>query len=110
LGDERKLIIIEDSSIEVLTKFYEIVRRQRILDTTRNVLLKNLRGNVIEVKLNKQAAYQGVISFVDSDAESPLGAITMLVSSKDINAIIDWLAPKTSHGRPLWEFSLPKDI
>ena len=110
LGNERKLIIIEESSIDVLSKMYDGLRRQRILDTSRNILLKNLRGDTIEIRLHKQAAYQGIISFVDSDAESPLGSIFVIISSKNINALIDWLVPKTTHGKPLWELPTPTDV
>jgi predicted RNA binding protein with dsRBD fold (UPF0201 family) len=110
LGNGRKLIVIEENSIETLRKMYEIVRRQKILDSVRSMLLKNSRGEIIEIKLNKQAAYQGIVSFVEADSESPLGPISIIISSKNINAIIDWIAPKTSHGRPLWETTLPEDI
>jgi hypothetical protein len=110
LSNERKLIIIEENSIDVLSKMYDGLRRQRILDTSRNIFLKNLRGDTIEIRLHKQAAYQGIISFVDSDAESPLGSIYVIISSKNINALIDWLAPKTAHGKPLWELPRPTDV
>ena len=109
LGNERKLIVIEENSIETLTKLRDILRRQRILDTARNILLKSYKGNVIEVKLNKQAAYQGVVSFVDSDNESPLGPINVVISSDKIELIIDWLTPKTSHGKPIWDLPTPTD-
>ena len=109
LGSERKLIIIEETSLETLRKMYNAMRRQRILDTARSIFLKNLKGETIEVKLNKQAAYQGIVSFVDSDSESPLGPISVVISSKNINAIIDWITPKTSRGRPLWESPTPED-
>lgn len=109
LGNERKLIVIEENNIETLTKFRDILRKQRILDTARNILLKSYKGNVVEVKLNKQAAYQGVVSFVDSDNESPLGPINVVISSDKIELIIDWLTPKTSHGKPIWDLPTPTD-
>jgi len=109
VGRGRKIIICEENSLESLRKFYEILRRQRILDTARNAMLKNLKGNTIEFKLNKQAAFQGIVNFVENDSESPLGAITIMITSNKVNKIVDWLAPKTSHGRPLWEIEPPKD-
>ncbi|MEL9939826.1 MAG: RNA-binding domain-containing protein [Ignisphaera sp.] len=109
LGNERKLIVIEENNIETLTKLRDILRKQRILDTARNILLKSYKGNVVEVKLNKQAAYQGVVSFVDSDNESPLGPINVVISSDKIELIIDWLTPKTSHGKPIWDLPTPTD-
>jgi len=110
VGRGKKIIICEENSLESLRKFYEILRRQRILDTARSAMLKNLKGNTIEFKLNKQAAFQGIVNFVENDSESPLGAITIMITSNKVNKIVDWLAPKTSHGKPLWEIEPPKDI
>ncbi len=110
LGKERKMIICEENELNALRKFHDILRRQKILDTARSVMLRSLRSNTIEFKLNKQAAFQGIINFVENDSESPLGAITITITSNRINAVIDWLAPKTSHGRPLWEIEPPGDV
>jgi len=110
IGNERKLVIAEENDVEVLTKLREALRRQRILDAARNVFLKNRRGDSIEIKLNKQAAYQGIVSFVDSDNESPLGPINLFISSNKLELIIDWLAPRTSHGKPIWDLQIPKDV
>jgi len=109
VGRERRIVICEESSLDILKKLHDILRRQRILDTARSVMLRNLRSTTTEFKLNKQAAFQGIINFVENDNESPLGAVTVMITSSNINAIIDWLAPKTSHGRPLWETEPPKD-
>lgn len=110
LGKERKLIICEENNLDALKRFHDMLRRQKILDTARSVMLRGLRSNTIEFKLNKQAAFQGVISFVENDNESPLGAITITITSNKINTVADWLAPKTSHGKPLWEIELPEDV
>lgn len=110
IGRERRIVICEENNLNVLRRFHDMLRRQRILDTARSTMLKNLRGNTIEFKLNKQAAFQGVINFVDSDNESPLGAITVTITSNKVNAIVDWLAPRTAHGKPLWETAPPEDV
>ncbi len=108
-GRGYKIAIAESSDLTTLLKLYELLRRQRILDTARNVMLKNSRNGILTLQLNKQAAYQGVISFVDSELESQLGAITITITSDKLSEIIDWLAPRTAHGRPLWEREVPKD-
>ena len=71
--------------------------------------MKGLRGNTIVFKIHKQAAYVGKISFIDDDRESPLGAITFTIETSDPERLIDWLAPKTSMGKPLWEIEMPRD-
>jgi len=109
IGNEYKVIIVEETNINSLKKLHSLLRRQKILDSARNILLRHLKGNSVEFKLNKQAVYQGVISFVESDTESPLGAITILITSPKINLIIDWLTPRTSRGKPIWEIEPPSD-
>ncbi len=109
IGNEYKMVIVEETNINSLRKFHSMLRRQKILDSARNILLRHLKGNSVEFKLNKQAIYQGIISFVESDAESPLGAITVLITSPKINLIIDWLTPRTARGKPIWEIEPPSD-
>ncbi len=104
-----RVLIAESRNINALAKIYELARRQRILDTLRNVLMKRAREGAIVIKLNKQAAYQGVLSLVDTDDESQLGAITITIVSDKLDEIIDWLAPRTSRGRPIWEREAPRD-
>ncbi len=100
----------ESSSPTSLIKLHNLLRIYRILDAARKSLLKGLHGDTIVFKLHKQAAYVGKISFVDSDRESPLGAITFYIETRDPEKLVDWLAPKTSMGKPLWEISMPTDI
>ncbi len=105
-----KEVIGESYSIESLMRLHELVRIYRILDAARKSLQKGVHGNTIVFKLHKQAAYMGKISFIDSDRESPLGSITFYIESSDPKKLIDWLAPKTSMGKPLWEIEAPRDI
>ena len=102
-------IIAESNSYRSLLKIHELIRRERIMDTARSILRKSLVGNMLVFKLNKQAAFQGRLSFVDSDRESPMGAITFIIETDNPQELIDWLAPRTSHGKPLWEKEMPKD-
>ena len=104
-----KVIIGESDSAYSLIKLHDLIRIYRILDAARKSLQKGMRGNTIVFKLHKQAAYVGKISFIDSDHESPLGSITFYIESSDPGKLIDWLAPKTSMGKPLWEIDMPKE-
>lgn len=84
---------------EDLDTFYEQIRRQRILDTTRSVLMKGVSGNTITFRLNKQVAYVGKVSFIEG--ESVLGAITVYVNDVDVLSFIDRLAPETVEGEEI---------
>ncbi|MEM1703883.1 MAG: RNA-binding domain-containing protein [Zestosphaera sp.] len=108
LSEGYKLLVGESNSIEALRKLHQYLRQQRILDSARAYMLKNVRGNSLELKLHKQAAFAGHVSLVTYDEESPLGPIRIIVVSDRIGELIDWLAPPTSQGKPLWEKPPPK--
>uniref|UniRef100_A0A7C2Z892 UPF0201 protein ENO77_00635 n=1 Tax=Ignisphaera aggregans TaxID=334771 RepID=A0A7C2Z892_9CREN len=108
-GRGYRMIVIETTDIESLRPLYDGLRKHRILDTAREYMFKHRRGETVILMFNKQAAYQGHISLIETSNESPLGAIVMMISSPQIEKIIDWLAPRTAHGRPLWEVEPPKD-
>ncbi len=80
---------------ESLARFYELLRKERILDAARIVLLRGVQGNKITFYLNKQVAYVGHISFSQPYGESPLGPISVEIQCDDPQSLIDWLAPKT---------------
>ena len=103
-----KEIVGEPPSISALFKFYEALRQERILDTARKVMNPGRLGDSLHFKLHKQSALAGHISFITYDSESPLGPIKVTIKSDKIDDIIDWLAPKTSRGRPLWDKPVPK--
>jgi hypothetical protein len=82
--------------MEGLTKFYNLLRRERIRDAARGVLFKGLGENTIVFYLNKQAAYAGHVSFCQPVAESPLGPIKVRIKCDKPKELVDWLAPKTA--------------
>lgn len=104
-----KMIVARANSLKSLTKLHELLRRERILDSARKMLSRNADKNTLSFMLNKQAAFNGRVSFVTSESESPLGPIYVYVEHSNIREVIDWLAPKTEKGRPLWEKPMPGD-
>ena len=108
LGENYKMLIVESRKIATLFKLYELLRQERILDTARSIMYSSRRGEILTIKLHKQSAYAGHISFISYDDESPLGPITITIVSDKLDEIIDWLAPRTSRGKPLWEREVPK--
>jgi predicted RNA binding protein with dsRBD fold (UPF0201 family) len=102
-------LIAESRNIKSLLKLHTMLRQDRVLDAARKVFESGIiNDRVLRFKLHKQSAYAGHISFINSDEESPLGPIKVSVESDAIKEIVDWLAPKTSNGRPLWEKPIPK--
>jgi predicted RNA binding protein with dsRBD fold (UPF0201 family) len=80
-----------------MNQFGEQIRRQRILDSARSVMLKGRRGEQrSSFNLNKQAAYAGKISFVEE--KTVLGTIRVTLEAEDITTFIESLAPQTVDG------------
>ncbi|MEM0263470.1 MAG: RNA-binding domain-containing protein [Saccharolobus sp.] len=104
-----QILVLESSTLKSLLKLHRALRNERILDSARKYLFKGIEGNSINFMIHKQAAAIGVLSFVDSDNESPLGAINFYIQHSNPQLVIDWLAPKTSHGVPLWDNPIPSD-
>jgi len=90
---EGNFLIAHTTSLET---FRELVHRQKIIDTVRSELLKNLRGNTTFLKLRKQVAYIGRLNLSEDD---PLGEIEVEISSDEIESLIWWIAPRTENGR-----------
>jgi predicted RNA binding protein with dsRBD fold (UPF0201 family) len=99
---------LECKNLECLDKLHTRLRQQRILDTARSIMRKSVYGDYIEFMLHKQAAYAGKVSFVTDPSESPLGPIRVSIRYPDPGEVIDWLAPRTKHGRPLWNRDMPQ--
>ena len=84
------------ANTENLSRFKEIIRNHRILDSTRAVMLRGLSENGIVFQINKQAAFVGKVSFVEGNA--PLGHIDVVISGEGLEAAIDDIAPGTING------------
>jgi predicted RNA binding protein with dsRBD fold (UPF0201 family) len=90
------LLTAEMRGREALTKFYNLLRRERIRDAARGVFFEGLEGKTITFYLNKQVAFAGHVSFAKENAESPLGPIKVQIKCENPKELIDWLAPKTA--------------
>jgi hypothetical protein len=90
------LLVGQSKDVESLSKFGNLLRRERIRDAARGVLFQGLKGKTITFYLNKQVAYAGHVSFCEPTAESPLGPIKVKIKSGNPRKLIDWLAPRTT--------------
>ena len=87
----------EDGSIKALSKdlqslskIYEVIRSRKAR-TYRRQMRFNLHGDTTWFYLNKQAAFVNVIALCEQAEESPLGPIKILLHSKNIDQVMDWL-------------------
>jgi hypothetical protein len=90
---------LNDSGFEgtaTIKHFSNLIRKQKILDATRGVMLKNRRNDRTWVNLNKQVATVGKVSFADKNPV--LGAIEVCIQDDDIEGLIDIVAPVTVNG------------
>ncbi len=92
-------LVLNDGRLEgeaSLDRFSKAIRRQKILDATRAVMIMNSRGNTTRLSLNKQVATVGKVSFADK--RPVLGAIEVTIEDDDLMALIDRVAPITVDG------------
>ncbi len=108
-GDVYKRVIAYSSTVASLEKLRRLLRTERILDAARGAMRKGLNRaqGVLEFYLHKQALYNGRLSFVSGDNESPMGAVRVVIEHPDPGKVLDWLAPPTVRGRPLFEVEEP---
>ena len=83
-----------------LTCFAELIRRQKILDTTRAQMIKGAHGGPRKTvfRLNKQVATVGKVSFVDYSTALGTIAVCVDTGNEDIETLIDRVAPITVNG------------
>jgi len=91
-------ILINDDSLkatsqnlETLSNIFEVIHSHKIQRVYRRFLNNNLRNDSTWFYLNKQAAFSNTVSLCDEAEESPLGPIKIVLTSKNIEDIIDWL-------------------
>tara|TARA_B100000508_G_scaffold11896_1_gene8356 strand:+ start:1123 stop:1524 length:402 start_codon:yes stop_codon:yes gene_type:complete len=84
-------LVVNSSNYESLTKIYETMRSRRTKSAYRRHLMRNMAKDSTWFYLNKQAAFANVIALCDEADESPLGPIKVVLHSKNIENVIDWL-------------------
>ena len=86
-----------------LSKFRQLLRKQKILDTARNMFISGRKGNKVVVYLNKQTAFISRINFAEENAIlSPL-KVTFRLFDVSMEKFLDYLVPETKDGRPVRE-------
>jgi len=78
-------------NLEILSNIFGVIHSHKIQRVYRRFLNNNLRNDSTWFYLNKQAAFSNTVSLCDEAEESPLGPIKIVLTSKNIEDIIDWL-------------------
>ena len=91
-------IYIKEDSLNATSQTLEsllLIHETIHLRNTQKVYGRNLKRNTTDDStwfyLNKQAAFVDVIALCENADESPLGPIKVIVQSKHIEQMIDWL-------------------
>lgn len=77
--------------LESLAKIHESISNHHTKKIYYRILNQNLEGNSTWFYLNKQAAFANNVAVCEHDDESPLGPIKIILSSKNIERVIEWL-------------------
>ena len=81
----------KSSQIESLSKIHESIQNHHTKKIYYRILNQNLEGNSTWFYLNKQAAFANNIAVCEHDDESPMGPIKIILSSKNIERVIEWM-------------------
>lgn len=79
------------TNLESLEKIYEAIHSHQSKNAYRRQLNQNLHDDSSWFYLNKQAAFVNTIALCSESDESPLGPIKIVLSSKNIETILEWL-------------------
>lgn len=78
-------------NLETLSNIFEVIHNRKIQRVYRRFLNNNLQNDSTWFYLNKQAAFSNIVALCDEADESPLGPIKIVLTSKNIEDVIDWL-------------------
>ncbi|MGQ4833344.1 MAG: RNA-binding domain-containing protein [Candidatus Asgardarchaeia archaeon] len=106
LTEDDKLIIIgEKMTLNSIEALHDLIRQDRVIDAIRKALRRSRIGNLVSLKLNREALFSKHINLFAEDSDI-LPPIEIVIASDEIEKIIDWLAPPTKNGKPLFELRI----
>ena len=82
------------NELESLSKIQETIKKHQTSRVYRRQMRYNTKGDTTWFYLNKQAAFVDVIAICEEAEESAMGPIKVIIHSKDLDKITDWLAPE----------------
>ena len=85
-------IVSNSKDLHLLEKIYNVIHSNQSQKIYQRQLEKNLENDSTWFYLNKQAASVGTVALCEEAEESPLGPIKVILTSPNIDRIIDWLS------------------
>ena len=82
----------QSNELRSLEKIYQAIISNKSQKNYMRNLENNLEENSTWFYLNKQAAFVGEVAICDEAEESPLGPIKVILTSSNIDGIIDWIS------------------
>ncbi len=87
----KESIRVTSKSLESLKKIYEAIKSHHSKNAYRRQLNQNMSDDSCWFYLNKQAAFANSVALCSESEESPLGPIKIVLNSKSIQTVIEWL-------------------
>ncbi len=87
----KESVHVTSTSLESLQKIYEVINSHHSKNAYRHQLNQNMSDESSWFYLNKQAAFANSVALCSESEESPLGPIKIVLNSKNIQAVIEWL-------------------
>jgi len=84
-------IVSNSKDLHLLEKIYNMIHSNQSQKIYQRQFENNLDNDSTWFYLNKQAAFVGTIALCEEAEESPLGPIKVILTSSNIDRIIDWL-------------------
>jgi predicted RNA binding protein with dsRBD fold (UPF0201 family) len=85
-------IVSNSKDLHLLEKIYNVIHSNQSQKIYQRQLEKNLENDSTWFYLNKQAAFVGTVALCEEAEESPLGPIKVILTSPNIDRIVDWLS------------------
>lgn len=87
-----RLIGVSDK-LDSLNKFKQIITSENIGPAVRSYVRRRITDNRVTILLHKQALFVNKISLIDSERESPLGAVYITIECDNPPEVLDKLIP-----------------
>ena len=87
-------ISAQSKNLKSLEIIYETIHTKQSQKIYRRNLEKNLENDTTWFYLNKQAAFVEKIAICEKADESPLGPLKVIMTSSNIDRIIDWFVSR----------------
>ncbi|QLH07800.1 RNA-binding domain-containing protein [Nitrosopumilus ureiphilus] len=84
-------ITAQSKELRSFEKIHETIHSKKSQNIYRRYLEKNLDNDTTWFYLNKQAAFVKQIAICEEAEESPLGPIKVILTSSNIDGVIDWI-------------------